>query len=729
MRELEVLAPAGNLEIFKSVINAGADAVYFGGQLFSARAFADNFDFKESREALEYAHLHGKKAYLTLNTLVKNKEFNDELFDYINFYYENGLDGIIVQDMGVVSFIRDNFPMLNVHASTQMAVCSREGVNLMEKLGLTRVVPARELSLFEIKCIHDNTNLELEVFVHGALCYCYSGDCLMSSLIGGRSGNRGRCAQPCRLEYDLYSEGKPVKTKGGYILSLKDLCGIDDLYNLYMSGVSSLKIEGRMKQKQYASNVVNVYRRYVDYLLNNISQGIDEYTVKEKEKRFLFDLGNRCGFTNSYYYYNTDDMVTFTRPNHQSKDVESEYAEEKLKVQGIFNARVGEEIELTVSYNDNVVTMRGIVCENASKKPVTSVDIEKRLKRTGDTVFEFEDVTINVDDNIFVPLGEVNRLRKEALEELKDKLLSEYRRYEIESVADSKDNCEIFNNYDEKAGKEQATQIETIEPLIISITNRSQLDAIDGINSLPPYDLVISVIDYELFKDIDNIRRHSNAKRIYADLPIVIRENKRDVLLGNLDILRKYDGFIVSGYDGIGFIRENNLEGTIIAGDHLYTYNNNALRFLDKNDIEYNISPIELNHKELKHRNNKNSILTIYGRSIMMITSNCINKNCIKCDKTEKNMILRDKKGHSFLVRNKCKMCYNIIYNDLPTCLVGEADMVERLGFRSLKIDFTDEDVAGVEIVIRQYMDAYIGNKSFSIDYKYTKGHFNRGVE
>ena len=269
MRNMEVLAPAGNIEIFKSVIDAGADAVYFGGKHFSARAFANNFDYKESEEALNYAHLHGKKAYLTLNTLIKNKEFNDDLYDYISFYYENGLDGIIVQDIGLIQFIRDEFPDLNVHGSTQLAICNSYGVKLLEKLGVTRIVPARELSLEEIRNIHDETGMELEVFVHGALCYCYSGDCLMSSLIGKRSGNRGRCAQPCRLPYEVYLDNKPLKTKGNYILSLKDLCGINDLPGIYRSGVSSLKIEGRMKQKQYATNVVYLYRKYVDILLDN----------------------------------------------------------------------------------------------------------------------------------------------------------------------------------------------------------------------------------------------------------------------------------------------------------------------------------------------------------------------------------------------------------------------------------------------------------------------------
>ncbi|MCR4612219.1 MAG: U32 family peptidase, partial [Lachnospiraceae bacterium] len=440
MRTMEVLAPAGNLEIFKTVIDAGADAVYFGGKLFSARAYADNFDFKDSALALEYAHLHDKKAYLTLNTLVKNIEFNKELFDYINFYYQNGLDGIIVQDIGVIKYIRDNFPALNVHGSTQLAICNEDGANLMQDMGVTRVVPARELSLDEISKIHDNTNLELEIFVHGALCYSYSGDCLFSSMVGGRSGNRGRCAQPCRLEYSVYDGQKAVKTKGGYILSLKDLCGIDDLYNLYKSGASSLKIEGRMKQKQYASNVVNIYKRYVDRVMENVLSEKEEYIVDEVDKKLLYDLGNRCGFTDSYYYNKTDDMVTFTRPNHQSKDIDYEYFEDKLQVKCTFTAHINRETELEINYKDISVKRFGKLTELAGKKPVSIEDIDKRLKKTGNTSFEIADVTYDIDDNIFIPLGEINRLRREALDELKSKIISNYIRESIDSESLSENN-------------------------------------------------------------------------------------------------------------------------------------------------------------------------------------------------------------------------------------------------------------------------------------------------
>lgn len=710
---MEVLAPAGNLEIFKTVIDAGADAVYFGGKLFSARAYANNFDFNESKEALNYAHLHGKKAYLTLNTLVKNIEFNKDLFDYLNFYYENGLDGIIVQDIGVIKYIRDNFPDMSVHGSTQMAVCNSYGAKLCKELGLTRIVPARELSLSEIKTINENVDIELEVFVHGALCYCYSGDCLMSSLIGGRSGNRGRCAQPCRLEYDVYNDNNRINTNGGYVLSLKDLCGINDLDKLYRSGVSSLKIEGRMKKKQYASNVVNVYRRYVDRLMENVSSGKEKYFVDKNDEKLLFDLGNRCGFTNSYYYAKTDNMVTFKSPSHENREVSYEYKEEKLSAYCYFKAKINEPIEITIIYNDITVNLKGTNCEKASNKPVGLEDIKKRLNKTGNTSFIFEDIKCDIDDNIFVPLGEINRLRKDALEELQDRILLPYKRNRVDKVTSvSKNNKNSYKK--------------DISELLISVQNNNQLEAL--ISKTKDFDLIIPS-DSSLIFDVDNIRERSICNKIYIELPIVIRDKSYELLEENLEIIRKYDGYIVSGYDGIEFIKDNGLNGTIISGSYIYTFNNNSIEAVEELGIDYNIAPYELNSKELLHRNNTSSILTVYGRYPMMITNNCINKNCLSCDKVQKDLTLKDKKGHSFLVRNLCKVCYNVIYNENVTYLLDEGDIIRDLGFKHYIINFVNEDTTRVIDIINQYNDCFMNNKTRNIDFKYTKGHFKRGVE
>ena len=243
----ELLAPAGSYEAFRAGRNAGADAFYLGGERFGARAYADNFNKEILLKTIDEAHLFDKKIYLTINTLFKDNEA-DELYDYLLPYYEQGLDAVIVQDTGIVKLVKECFPKLPIHASTQMTVTGYEGAALLEKYGLSRVVPARELSIEEIRTIRENTFLEIECFVHGALCYCYSGQCLMSSFIGGRSGNRGRCAQPCRLPYKVYDRGRLISSdKNAYALNTKDICLANDIPKLIKAGITSFKIEGRMK--------------------------------------------------------------------------------------------------------------------------------------------------------------------------------------------------------------------------------------------------------------------------------------------------------------------------------------------------------------------------------------------------------------------------------------------------------------------------------------------------
>ena len=283
---LELLSPAGNIDIFKNVINAGADAVYFGGDMFGARAYAQNFSMEEGAEAISYAHMYGRKAFLTVNTLLKNVEIERKLYDYIKAYYEAGLDAVIVQDLGVLEFVKNYFPNLAIHASTQMTITNAAGAKWIADAGATRVVTSREISLAEIAKIREATDIEIETFVHGALCVCYSGQCLMSSMLGGRSGNRGRCAQPCRLPYQLYDDGgKQIKMPGEFLLSPKDLCGLADVAAMADAGVYSFKIEGRMKQISYATGVVSLYRKYMDAYL----EGKDSVPT-EADKRHLFDL-------------------------------------------------------------------------------------------------------------------------------------------------------------------------------------------------------------------------------------------------------------------------------------------------------------------------------------------------------------------------------------------------------------------------------------------------------
>ena len=303
----ELLAPAGSLEICKAVMNAGADAVYLGGDKFGARAFAKNFSQDDLKEALDFAHMREKKIFLTVNTLLKNKEIETELFSYLKPLYEHGLDAVIVQDYGVFQFIRRNFPELPLHASTQMSVSNAAGAKYLIDQGAERIVTSRELSIAEIRRIYDETGVEIESFIHGALCYCYSGQCLMSSMIGGRSGNRGQCAQPCRLPYTY-------KGKNGYLMSLKDICTLESIPDLIEHGIDSFKIEGRMKKPEYVAGVTAMYRKYTDLYLEH---GREKFRVKKSDLEELMDLYNRGGFHSGYYFvHNGPEMLCTNRPNH-----------------------------------------------------------------------------------------------------------------------------------------------------------------------------------------------------------------------------------------------------------------------------------------------------------------------------------------------------------------------------------------------------------------------------
>ncbi|MBR0305674.1 MAG: U32 family peptidase, partial [Lachnospiraceae bacterium] len=365
-RNVEILAPAGSFESMVAAVNAGADAVYIGGSRFGARAYANNLDEEMMIRAIDYVHLHGAKIYMTVNTLVKEKELPD-LYEYLKPYYEAGLDAVIVQDLGVFRYVREHFPKMDIHVSTQMTVTGKYSASKLKEMGAVRVVPARELTLGEIREIYDETGLEIETFVHGALCYCYSGQCLFSSLIGGRSGNRGRCAQPCRLPFDVVRDGRYINKKNEkYVLSLKDLCTLDLIPDILEAGVCSLKIEGRMKSPRYTAGVVSMYRKYVDMYLKN---GRNGYKVDPADKRMLLDLFDRGGQSDGFYrVHNGRDMVVlkekpaFREGNQELFDrLDRLYVDavKKEKIQGTAYFEVGKPARLTLT-----AELTGRVAEN-----------------------------------------------------------------------------------------------------------------------------------------------------------------------------------------------------------------------------------------------------------------------------------------------------------------------------------------------------------------------------
>ena len=422
--EIELLAPAGSVESLHAAVALGADAVYMGGRRFGARAYAENPDEDGLSEAIDYCHLYGRKLYLTVNTLLKEEELTEDLAAYLTPYYERGVDAVLVQDLGVLSFLKRTFPDLELHISTQMTVASPWGASLAKRMGAARLVLPRELSLKEISRIRRETGMEVETFVHGALCYCYSGQCLMSSMIGGRSGNRGRCAQPCRLPFD-----------GEHLLDCRDLCTLDLLPAIREAGVSSLKIEGRMKSPLYTAGVVEVYRRYLDRLMK---EGEARYRVEESDREWLRDLFDRGGgFTEGYYRkHNGADMIyTGEKPKlrpvneGRRRRLEEKLAEKMapVPVRGVCRVMPGEPIFLEITDGRAEICVTGMTADTAASRPVTAEKIGERLRRTGETPFAFEDLRVETE-NAFVPMGALNDLRRQALETLEKEILHGYRR-------------------------------------------------------------------------------------------------------------------------------------------------------------------------------------------------------------------------------------------------------------------------------------------------------------
>lgn len=702
-KDFELLAPAGNLEIFKGVIESGADAVYVGGSMFGARAYANNFTEEELLEAIDFAHLRGVKVYLTVNTLIKNSEFS-KLYDYLLVYYKRGLDAVIVQDIGVVKAIHEYFPSMEIHTSTQMTVTGADGVRFLSQFGVTRVVMAREVSLAEMKRIHEETGMELEAFVHGALCYSYSGQCLFSSILGGRSGNRGRCAQPCRLPYTV--EGK----KDEYILSLKDMCGIKALDKLHDAGVYSLKIEGRMKQLEYACEVVKYYRSYID----------SKKPVSDADYDRIKALGNRCGFTDRYYFdHNGSDMVTYVKPNFVSNAAEPSPEKRKLSIEGELVLREGEPGSLTVKRGD--VTYKALIepVSAALKAPLDKKAAIDRINKTGDTDFEFSHIKAQIGENVFVPNGALNKLRRDAISGLCDKLLEKYYRNDARYTDMSR-----LTALPEHVVKSDAAHDEAINDYttICSCMTRAQLDTLISYDCFDVFYLDFDMYDrktliQQFADDVKCLTKRN--KKVYLMLPTIFRADSSDYFVSIAKELDKvsFDGFVVKNYEEL-YLTENLFTGKKVILDHnMYTFNDVSKSAFFEHGVSGDTVPLELNSREIMHRNNIGSQMIVYGYYPLMTTANCVHKNTKGCDKKQKLIYLKDRYNKSFAVCNNCKECYNTIYNSLPTMLTKNISKLKEAGIRSFRYSFTIETPKQIKAV----MDDKVA--------EYTNGHYKRGVE
>ncbi|MFR5601566.1 MAG: DUF3656 domain-containing U32 family peptidase [Lachnospiraceae bacterium] len=706
---VEILAPAGSYESMVAAIAAGADAVYIGGSKFGARAYADNLGEDQMRAAIDYAHLHGCKLYMTVNTLVKEKEL-DQLYDYLKPYYEQGLDAVIVQDMGVFSFIRTHFPDLPIHASTQMTITGVYGAKTLAALGAERIVTARELSLEEIRQIHEEVDVEIESFVHGALCYCYSGQCLFSSLIGGRSGNRGRCAQPCRLPYEVRSDGK-LRNPGDQkqVLSLKDLCTLDIIPDMIEAGVYSMKIEGRMKSPRYTAGVVSIYRKYVDQYLR---QGRKGYVVDPKDKKLLLDLFDRGGFTEGYYrQHNGRDMVAlgekpaFREANQQLFDyLDETYVNGKtqIEIEGQVYFEAGQPAVMTVQCGEIGVSVQGEQAQTALNQPATEEKLRKQLKKTGGTPFVFRSLDIFVTGDIFMPVQALNELRRTALERLEQEMTGQYHR---ESLNLRKpEPAEISPKPDMTKSWESSEEM----GFHVSLENPEGLSAVLAVEEVDEIYIDSTGFGVESWKDSADRCRAAH-KKCALILPHIFRQEAVNYFMHMEKPLKEagFDAMVVRSLEEVEFLKDLGVELPLIFDAPMYTFNHLAEQMMEDQGAFRLTLPVELNSRELEELGCHGREMIVYGYLPMMVSAQCIQKTTDRCTKREGILWMKDRMGKEFPVKNHCRFCYNTIYNSSPLSLAGQETLIRRLGPASVRLQFTLESPEEISEITGWYRDVY----------------------
>lgn len=800
---VEILAPAGSMECLKAAIAAGADAVYTGGALFGARAYAHNLTEEELLEAIDYVHLHGRRLYLTVNTLIKDREMEKQMYDYLLPYYRQGLDAVIVQDIGLFRFIRKHFPDLPIHASTQMTLTGVDGAKFLEKEGAQRIVTSRELSMAEVKKIADETELEIESFVHGALCYCYSGQCLFSSFIGGRSGNRGQCAQPCRLLYQTPEAKKPQ-----YLLSLKDICTLELIPEMIESGIYSFKIEGRMKKPEYAAAVAFQYRKYADLYLKYYEEcpagedpaayAMKKYRVCEEDRQMLLDLYNRGGFHTGYYHtQNGREMISLNRPNHAGvpavkvlakkgrtvtakamtdlspqdiielpmrrgrekadnytcKDavrkgmnvqipvfadtpfkrdeiwmrtrnstlidtLREEFVNGKIKerICGTFRLYPQETATLTVKCRDAEITVAGEKAQEALSQPMSRERIEKQLRKTGNTEFEFSFLKAEIGEKVFLPMQSLNELRREALETLEKVICEKYRR--SGEVKDPEEDT-IELSMEEEVLSGWTASVRTAEQMEVILEE----EAIGRIY----VDCTMFPRIWEKDSYVEWITKvHAAGKEIYLVMPYIFRERTRKQYEAAYNRIfgAGWDGILIANYESFAFLKEHGYTGRIMTDYNLYEFNQESRKFWKEKGVFEFTAPVELTERELQDLRVKDGEVIVYGYLPMMISAGCIQKTTRGCLKKSGQTTITDRYRNPFVVKNECDYCYNILYNYVPLYLGDRMEEVYQIGPGRIRLMFTTER----QQEVRQILSAYFEGKELP-EGTYTRGHWKRGIK
>ena len=673
MSGTEILAPAGSLESLKAAVNCGADAVYIGGKQFSARQNAANFDNAELKQAADLCHLHNIKIYLTVNTIIFDNQVN-EFAEFIKNAANAGIDAFIVQDFGAAEIIRNIVPDANIHGSTQMTIHSVKGAQLLKELGFKRVVISRELTEKQIQEIC-STGIETEVFVHGALCMCMSGQCYLSSLIGQRSANRGFCAQPCRLPYSVY---KNPQFNG---LSLKDLSLVNHLQKLSDIGVFSLKIEGRMKRPEYVAAAVCACR-----------QSLNGQTPDMALLRSIF---SRSGFTDGYFtgkfsnMFGSREKEDVIAAKDILPDIRKKYSHEKKSGKLDFYAEIKKDnpVKLTVSDGCDSVTVTGEIPETAINKPIDFTYLERQLSKLGGTIYQFGNLNADIDEGLILSAKSINALRREAVELLDQKTI--------------KRNTPEYICVPLDIGLEN--KIESLKEIRVRISNQNQLDAVSEADRI--------IIPTNVFLN----NRYENISKIIIEPPRFIYNEaeifgvlKKCKSLGAEHLMCSNPAYIKIGKE-LGFK---------LHGDFgLNTANSYSLNFLKKMNFEDTVLSFEMKLKQISSlRKAISTGIIAYGYLPVMLTKNCPIKNEVGCEKCKK--IIFDRTGRA----NKivCHGNYTEILNAQALYLADRLEDLKNISFITLY--FTDEGPDEIKKIIDEYRFGYSAKDNI------TRGLYYRGV-
>lgn len=719
-RYVELLAPAGSFDTMKAAFAAGADAVYIGGSMFGARAYAGNPDENQLLSAIDYAHIREKRLYLTVNTLLKDQELEEVLYGYLKPLYERGLDAVIVQDLGVFQFIRKFFPDLPIHASTQMTITGAHSAGLLEKMGAKRIVTARELSLSELAEIRANTALEIESFVHGAICYCYSGQCLFSSIAGGRSGNRGRCAQPCRKPYQVYDRaGKALNPEKDcqYVLSLKDMNTIHLLPQIIEAGVDSLKIEGRMKKAEYTAGVVSIYRKYLDRYLSGL-----DCTVSPEDDARLFELFNRNGFSEGYYkQHNGSDMLTLSEPQFRAHNDEWQeqlrinYIDRELKRKINGNVIVYQHLPVTITMTAGDVSYCLTADEPlpAKNRPLDEKQLRKQMEKLGGTDFEYGKLELELGENCFLTVGQINDLRRSAVSGLRDAILQPFIR-----------EAGAYERTPEKRRCPAAWR-----PVYTAqVHTPQQLEAVLGEENIQTVYLDHTAAPPHAWRTAAE-RVHHAGKRCFYHMPQIFRKAQEAYFEKYLTELREagFDGFLLGSLEAAEYLKSRNISGFLVADHGLYSMNERAKDALKQMGMCMTTASVELNEHELMKNGLEGCELVGYGYLPMMVTANCLCNTLTGCKKDHGNkeqcLQLSDEKHRRFPVLCDCTFCINTILNCDPLYLLDYTKKLEALAPASVRLIFTVEKKEEVQRLLSVCHGADHELRHI------TRGHLKRGVE